>query len=93
MYWRVTKIIWNFRILERCGVFDYFWFIFVFKDKLREFENAEADFEQCKLALLKGNELMENDSEELITANRTIAHEEGILELLRDDLSLFQSLR
>ena len=32
---------------------------------------------------------METDSEELISANRTIAHEEGILEMLRDDLSLF----
>ena len=71
--------------------FNYFWFFLLsfFKDKLREFENAEADFEQCKLALLQGNALMETDSEELITANRTIAHEEGILELLRDDLSLF----
>lgn len=36
---------------------------------------------------------MENDSIELVNANRTIAKHEGLLESIRDELALLQQTR
>lgn len=57
------------------------------KSKEGEFSLSEGEFQSCKIDLLLNNQVLDNDQEELLNANRTITLEEAKLDEIRHSLS------
>lgn len=60
--------------------------IFFYKiAKHLHFNSTQTDYEKCRILLLEKPVDMNDEGNKMVEANVTIAHEEGILESLRDE--------